>query len=224
MSLDGSGNYHQRLHALDVTTGAEEFNGPKEIQASFAGNGDNSSGGTVTFDPAQYAERAGLLLQNGVVYTAWTSHCDFRPYTGWIDRLRRDYAGAAERVEPVTPNGNEGAVWMSGAGLAGDSSGNIFLLDGNGVFDTTLNSSGFPSRGDYGNAFLKLSTTNKQLAVADYFEMSNQSQENGSDADLGSGGALLLPDVSDSTGKVWHLAVGARQRPQYLSGGSRQHG
>jgi len=69
MSKDGSGNYHQRLHALDVTTGTEQFGGPKEIQATYPGSGDNSSGGTVTFDPAQYAERAGLLLLNGVIYT-----------------------------------------------------------------------------------------------------------------------------------------------------------
>ena len=64
MSKDGSGNFHQRLHALDVTTGAEQFGGPHEIQGSFPGTGDNSSGGNVIFDPAQYEERAGLLLMN----------------------------------------------------------------------------------------------------------------------------------------------------------------
>ena len=62
MSKDGSGNYHQRLHALDVTTGAEQFGGPKEIQASYPGTGDGSSGGTVTFNPGQQLERPGLLL------------------------------------------------------------------------------------------------------------------------------------------------------------------
>ena len=207
MSKSGS-TYHQRLHALDASTGAEEFGGPREIQASFAGSGDNSSGGMVAFDPQQYAERAGLLLLNGVIYTAWTSHCDVRPYTGWIISFDE---GTLARVSVlnVTPNGNEGAIWMAGAGPAADASGNIFVLDGNGVFDNTLNASGFPMQGDYGNAFLKFSTTNKQLAVADYFEMSNQVQENGSDADLGSGGAMLLPDVTDNAGKTWHLAVGA---------------
>jgi hypothetical protein len=104
-------------------------------------------------------------------------------------------------------NGNEGAIWNSGAGMAADSAGNIFLLDANGLFDTTLNSSGFPENGDYGNAFLHL-TTKGGLAVADYFEMFNQSAENGSDTDLGSGGTLLLTS-RDSTGKTWQLAVGA---------------
>ena len=208
MSKDGSGSYHQRLHALDVTTGAEEFSGPQNIQASFPGNGDNSSGGKVVFDPGQYAERAGLLLQNGVVYTAWTSHCDARPYTGWI--MGFDQSTLAQvSVLNVTPNGNEGSVWMSGSGLAADTSGNIFLLDANGTFDTALDANGFPSQGDYGNAFLKISSANRQLAVADYFEMSNQGAENGSDEDLGSGGALVLPDLQDSSNQTRHLAVGA---------------
>jgi outer membrane protein assembly factor BamB len=206
MSKDGSGDYHQRLHALDATNGAERFHGPVEISARYRGTGDNSSGGYVIFDPAQYKERAGLLLINSTVYLAWASHCDFRPYTGWIMGYNTTTL-AQTTVLNVTPNGNEGAIWNSGAGMAADSTGNIFLLDANGVFDTTLNSSGFPENGDYGNAFLRL-TTKGGLAVADYFEMFNQSAENGSDTDLGSGGTLLLTS-RDSTGKTWQLAVGA---------------
>lgn len=208
MSKDGSGNYHQRLHALDVTTGAEEFGGPQEIQASFPGKGDNSSGGSVTFAPGQYEERAGLLLVNGIVYTSWTSHCDQRPYTGWVMGYDQNTL-AQVSVLNVTPNGSEGAIWMAGSGPAADKNGNIYLLDANGVFDTALDAHGFPNQGDFGNAFLKISTSNKQLAVADYFEMSNQAAENGADQDLGSGGALVLPDLNDSTGKARHLAVGA---------------
>ena len=208
MSKDGAGNYHQRLHALDVTTGAEQFGGPEDIQASFPGTGDNSSGGKVVFAPGQYAERAGLTLLNGVIYTAWTSHCDIRPYTGWI--MGFDQSTLAQvSVLNLTPNGNEGSVWMSGAGPAVDASGNIFLLDANGTFDTALDANGFPNQGDFGNAFLKISTANRQLSVADYFEMFNQGMENGSDEDLGSGGALVLPDLTDSSGHRRHLAVGA---------------
>ena len=206
MSKDGSGDYHQRLHAFDATNGAERFHGPVEISARYPGTGDNSSGGYVIFDPAQYKERAGLLLINSTVYLAWASHCDFRPYTGWIMGYNTTTL-AQTTVLNVTPNGNEGAIWNSGAGMAADSTGNIFLLDANGIFDTTLNSSGFPENGDYGNAFLHL-TTKGGLVVADYFEMFNQSSENGSDTDLGSGGTLLLTS-RDSTGKTWQLAVGA---------------
>jgi len=162
----------------------------------------------VIFDPAQYKERAGLLLLKGVIYTGWASHCDIRPYTGWIIGYSASTL-AQTSVLNITPNGNEGAIWMAGAGLAADSLGNIYFLDANGDFDTTLNASGFPGNGDYGNAFMKLSTSGNQLAVADYFEMYNQASENGSDTDLGSGGAMVLPDLSDGAGHTMHLAVGA---------------
>ena len=115
---------------------------------------------------------------------------------------------AQTTVLNLTPNGNEGAIWGSGAGMAAEGNGNIFLLDSNGDFDTNLNSAGFPRDGDFRNAFLKLSTKGG-LAVADYFEMDNEQQENNSDTDLGSGGALLLPPMKDSSGKIWQLASGA---------------
>jgi hypothetical protein len=108
----------------------------------------------------------------------------------------------------VTPNGNEGAIWMSGSAMAADSLGNIYFLDGNGTFDTTLKSNGFPINGDFGNAFLKLSSTNG-LRVDDYFALYNTVQESNQDEDLGSGGAIVLPDLRDKNGVVHHLAVGA---------------
>ena len=208
MSKDGSGNYHQRLHALDLARGTELFSGPVDIQATYPGTGDNSNGTSVIFDPKQYKERAALLLLNGVIYTGWASHCDDRPYTAWIMGYSETTL-AQTSVLNITPNGNEGAIWMAGAGLAADSSGNIYFLDANGDFDTTLNALGFPSDGDYGNAFMKLSTTGNQLAVADYFEMDNELSENSSDTDLGSGGTIVLPDLSDGAGHTVHLAVGA---------------
>jgi len=207
MSKDGSGNYFQRLHALDLSSGAELFGGPKLVQPAYPGTGDNTDGTNVIFDAKQYKSRPGLLLLNGIVYTAWGSHCDSRLYTGWV--IGYDAGTLAQTtVLNVTPNGSEGGIWMSGAGPAADASGNIYLLDGNGDFDTTLNGSGFPTNGNYGNAFLKLSTSSG-LAVTDYFEMDNEVSENGGDVDLGSGGAMVVPDQPDGQGHVFQLAVGA---------------
>jgi len=206
MSKDSSGNYYQRLHALDATSGAELYGGPVTIAAQYPGTGDGSSGGYVIFNPAQYKERAGLLVVGDTVYLAWASHCDARPYTGWIMGYNINTLKQTTVLD-ITPNAYQGAIWGSGAGMAADGDGNIFLLDGNGVFDSSLNSSGFPSQGDYGNAFLHL--TNKGgLAVADYFEMDNEASENGTDTDLGSGGTLLVSE-KDSSGTTWDLAVGA---------------
>jgi outer membrane protein assembly factor BamB len=207
MSEDSDGNYHQRLHALDLATGGELFGGPTEIQATYPGTGDNSQNGQVIFDPAQYAERAALLELNGVIYMAFTSHCDFRPYTGWLMGYSATTL-AQTSVLNFTPNGAEGAIWMAGAGLAADSQGYIYLLDANGSFDSTLNSQGFPINGDFGNGFLKIATS-PQLTVADYFEPYNTVSESGQDVDLGSGGAMILPDLSDSSGRTRHLVIGA---------------
>ncbi len=102
---------------------------------------------------------------------------------------------------------SRGAIWQSGAGLAADNDGNIYFLDGNGTFDTTLDSNGFPINGDYGNAMMKVSTSGG-LAVADYFSTYNTVQQTAIDIDLGSGGALVLPDISGTASKL-RLVVGA---------------
>ena len=206
MSKNAAGEYFQRLHALDLVTLAERPNSPVVIQATYPGTANNSVGMT-SFQPGQYEERAGLLLLSGTVYTAWTSHCDQTPYNGWI--IGYDESTLAQsQVLNVTPNGSEGAIWQAGGGMAADSAGNIYALVANGTFDTTLDASGFPFQGDYGNAFIKLSSAST-LQVTDYFDMDNTVAESNGDVDLGSGGAMLLPDQTDSTGVARQLAVGA---------------
>lgn len=208
MSEDQGGGYHQRLHALDAATGKEMPHSPVEIAATYPGTGANSSNGTVVFDPAQYAERAGLLLLNGEIYLSWTSHCDAGAYTGWLMGYNESSL-AQTTVLNLTPNGSDGSIWMAGDGLAADSSGNIYFLDANGTFDAQLNGQGMPIHDDYGNGFIKVSTAGGKLAVADYFEMSGTVSESNNDEDLGSGGDMLLPDIKDDAGNVHHLAVGA---------------
>ncbi|MBS0417381.1 MAG: pyrrolo-quinoline quinone [Proteobacteria bacterium] len=220
MSLDKSSNYHQRLHALDVTTGAELPGSPTEITGTFTFNGS-----TTTFDPGQYEERAALLLSGGVIYTTWTSHCDIAPYGGWViafkqsDLSRAAVINVAPGSNPNTAGGPSGddsqysrngpAIWMSGDGPAADAAGNIYFLTGNGRFETTLDANGFPNQGDYGNAFVKLSPSGSTLTVADYFATFNAVHLSAQDQDLGSGGEMLLPDLTDSTNTVRRLVVGA---------------
>ena len=203
MSKDHHGKYFQRLHALDIGRGFEMPGSPATIEARFP----NLRGETV-FDPKQYKERASLLLVDGVVYTSWASHCDIGDYTGWLIGYNASTLQQTN-VLNLTPNGSDGAIWMSGAGPAADSGGNIYLLDANGTFDTALNSKRFPVSGDFGNAFLKLSVSGGNLRVADYFNMHDTSAESLRDEDLGSGGALVLPDLKDASGHTWRLAVGA---------------
>jgi hypothetical protein len=210
MSKDASSNYHQRLHALDITTGVEHFGGPVDVAASYPGNGDNSVNGSVEFDPKQYKSRPGLLLLNGTVYTGWGSHCDIRPYTGWLIGYNESNLQQTA-VFNLAPNGNEAALWAAGGGVAADTSGNIFVQVANGTFDTSLNAQGFPNKGDYGNAFVKLvrSGGGGALGASDYWTMDNTVTESDHDEDLGSGGLILLPDVTDASGHTRRLGTGA---------------
>jgi hypothetical protein len=210
MSLDASSKYHQRLHALDVTSGAERLGGPVDIGASYT-----DSNGTTTFDPIQYEDRAALLLTSGTIYTTWSSHCDKPPYGGWI--MSYDQSSLRQVAALNVGPGSSGSasntvgpgIWMAGSGPVVDSSGNVYLLTGNGPFGPGLDASGFPSGGNYANSFLKLTPAGGTLKVSDYFAMWNVGTETAADLDLGSGGALLLPDMVDATNTVRHLLVGA---------------
>jgi len=189
------GTYYHKLHALDITTGAEKFGGPVTIQGSVAGIGDSSNGTNVAFIPIQHLQRTALLLANGNVYVAFASYDDQRPYHGWV------FAYNAANLQQVavfnaTPDGHGAGIWQGGGGLSADTSGNIYLTTGNGDF--TADTGGR----DYGDSVIKLSPT---LSVEDYFTPYNQATLDPEDLDLGSGGLLLLPDQS---GPYPHLGVG----------------
>jgi outer membrane protein assembly factor BamB len=213
VAMSNHGADIQRLHILDVTTGRELYGGPREITATYTA----PDGTKRTFDPGQYEERAALLLSRGTLYTTWTSHCDHAPYSGWI--ISYDATTLKQNgVLNVGPNGSgSGAagigpgIWMSGSGPAVDDAGFLYLLTGNGPFETELDAQGFPRLGDYGNSFLKLNSlvTSGRLSVADYFTYSDAPSDSAADLDLGSGGIIVLPDLKDSGGTVRHLAVGA---------------
>jgi len=205
VSKDAAGNYYQRLHALDLTTGKELFGGPTLITGTFPGTGANSSNGNVTFDPAQYLERAALLEVNGSIFLTWGSHCDIGAYTSWIMSYSADSLQQTGILNLV-PNGSDGGIWMSGGGPAADAAGNIFISVGNGTFDTNLDANGFPSQKDCGNCFVKITST-PPLTLLDYFTPADTLAESATDHDLGTGGPLLLPDVTDASGTTRQLAV-----------------
>ena len=202
-STDGL-NYFHRLHALDLLTGNEKSPGPIKIAATVSGTGDGSTNGQLVFDSNTMSlhqlARPGLLLMNGTIYIAFASHCDFSPYHGWL--FAYDAATFTQKsVYVTTPNGGLGGFWMGGTGIAADSSGNIYIPSGNGDFDTT----NVPAR-ETGDTLLKLGTTNQILTLLDYFTPENQDDLRNNDSDLGSGGALLLPD---QPGSFPHILVQA---------------
>jgi hypothetical protein len=190
--LGAPATFHQRLHALSILDGSEKFGGPVDIQASVPGNGNASSNGIVAFDPFLGGQRPALLLDNGHVIISWASHCDNGPYHGWAMSYAPNGANALaqEAVLNTSPNGALSGVWMSGSGPAADASGNIYFATGNGSWDGNTN---------FGDSIVKLGPPTAgsfPAANFDYFTPINQASLSSADQDLGSGGLLLLPDLS----------------------------
>ena len=209
MSRNAAGtSYYHRIHALDLSTGAEQFNGPVLVRATYPGTGDGSANGVVTFDPPQYKDRPGLMILNGLLYTTWGSHCDRRPYAGWLISYNETTL-AQNAVLNFAPNGFQAAPWNAGAAPAADPQGNIYLSLGNGSFDTTFNAQGLPSGGDYGNSLIKVTPSGNKLTPVDFWTMDNSNIESGNDMDLGAGGLMLLPPFNDVSGTARRLAVAA---------------
>jgi hypothetical protein len=194
------GKFFHKLHALNVATGAEKFSGPRVIAASVRGAGDGSVNGVVKFDPFRQHQRVGLLLQNGNVYVSSASHCDIGPYHGWVI----SYNAATLKKNGTwnsTPNGGLGGVWQGGPGVAADTNSNVYLATGNGTFDVDQ------SGQDYGDSIVKLGPpAANHIKPLDFFTPFNQNDLNSADADLGSGGLVLLPNQN---GPHAHLLVQA---------------
>jgi len=189
-----SGTYFHKLHALDITTGAEKFGGPVTLQGSVLGTGDSSDGTYVHFIPVQHLQRTGLLLANGNVYVGFASYSDVRPYHGWVLAYG---AGTLKQtgVFNDTPDGDAAGIWQGAGGIAADASGNLYLTTGNGDFNADTGGR------DYGDSIIKLSPS---LGVEDYFTPYNHLTLDTTDYDLGSSGPLLLPDQS---GPYPHLLI-----------------
>jgi hypothetical protein len=180
--------FYQRLHAINLTTGSENPGSPVTIAGIYPGTGDG--GTTVTFNARQQHQRAGLAFANGRVYVAWGSHEDSLPWYGWM--MSYQYNGTSfvqNSVINVTPNTQQGGIWMGGGAPSVDSNNNVYVLTGNGNFDAA---NGSAPNNDYGDSLLQL---NPALQVAQYFTPSSQLTDSQTDKDFGSGGTAILADL-----------------------------
>ena len=201
--------YMQRLHALDLTTGAEKLGGPVPINVSVSGTGVGASGGKIKLDLFWQRQRTALLLLNGVVYFGFSSHEDNGPWHGWLigyDATTLQLVAAYN----ATPNSIAGGIWGAGnTGISADSSSNIYVMTGNGDFN--------PSISDYADSALKLRfSSGTGLTLLDYFTPYNQSNISSLDYDLGSGSLLILPDSLGSTAHPHLMLGGGKEGVMYL--------
>jgi hypothetical protein len=188
-----NGVYTDSLFALDITDGARKFGGSVAISASVAGTA-YGSGGTVNFVSQVQNQRPALTLSKGVVYLCFASYGDSHNYEGWILGYNASNIKEQDIVYNSNPNGMRGGIWMSGQGPAVDAAGNLYVITGNGSFDST-------SANDFGDSFLKLTpdTSDRYFTISDWFTPYNQSTLDAGDLDLGSDGPLLIPGTHYTT-------------------------
>ena len=201
--VNNNTTFYYRMHVLDIRTGVEKLLGPAfgaPITAKVPGTGGGSQDGYITFDPLWHIQRAALTMANGLIYVSWGSFCDFGTWHGWIMAFNKSSLWPSG-VLMVTPNGYDGGIWNSGAGIAVDASNNLYVSTGNGLFDINLGGI------DYADSVLRLSWTGSQPAILDYFTPWDQGWLDSYDWDLSAGGMLLLPDQPGS--KYPHLLIQA---------------
>jgi PQQ-like domain len=207
-----TGHHIYRLHSVDLATGNDTSS--PEITATFPGSfpAKDVSGGQVQWRANEVRNRAALLLAGNTIYTAWASFCDFAPYAGWIIAFDESSLTQVGRIDvnptkaglvsgSSLPDGSGAGIWGAGGALAAaPTSTFVFACTGNGPFD---------GRATFGDSILKLTlnSTQKTVQVLDFFTPFDQATDQQRDRDLGSGGVVILPTMTDAGGTARKLGV-----------------
>ncbi len=198
------------LHAISITTLKDLVTPPViKFGATLA------DGTTWTFNPKFHLQRPGLLEANGSIYVAFGSNGDTQPDQSRGSILRFDATSLAFLGSDVTNtlrwNTNPyylSSIWQSGYGIASDSNGDIYFSTGNSDPYTPSYSTSF-NRPDS-----VVHLTGDLTALVDSFTPSDYFQLDQGDTDLGSGGAMLLPDQPGSTPHL--LVAGGKDGRAFL--------
>jgi uncharacterized protein (TIGR03437 family) len=195
LTKEPGGQYVYRLHALDIRSGAERPGSPVKVQPP-------------GFVPSSHKQRTALLLSKGMVYSSWSGHCDLGTYQGWV--MAHD-AATLKLLAAFndTPDGSGASFWNGGAGPSADEEGNIFVVSANGDFD------GDASEAQFDESVLKLAPA-PQLSVTGLFTPFNKAVLDQLDLDLGSSGALVLPDEAGSAAHSHLLFTSGKEGRMYL--------
>jgi hypothetical protein len=165
-----SGLATHSLHALNLSTGAEQPGSPVQIAAP-------------GFNSAPAVQRTGLLLANGNIYFSFAGHCDQGSYKG-ITLAYQTGTLTQVGVHDASPSDNGAGIWQGGNGAAADAAGSVYWVTGNGTWDGATN---------FSETIIKANAT---LAMLDWHTPTNPKSLDAEDADLTSTGPLLLSGTS----------------------------
>jgi hypothetical protein len=189
-----------QLHALKLNDLTDKI-APVTVAASHK----LSNGVTFNFDAKFQRQRVALLQTNGRIYAAFGSFCDAGGASsrGWLLGWRANTLAplAANQMNDTlatSPSYFLSSIWMSGYGVAADSSGDLYFVTGNSAAPTydgvhNIQESVAKVSGDLTN-------------LLSIFTPSDVGPLDQGDVDFGSGGVLLL---EPQNGPIPRLAAAA---------------
>ncbi|HEV2376115.1 MAG TPA: choice-of-anchor D domain-containing protein [Streptosporangiaceae bacterium] len=172
------------LVGINVTTGAITF------KQRIVGHPSNDS--HLTFDAPQQGQRVGLLLLNGWVYAGFGSHCDTKPYVGYIAGWNLTTSATTLWTDEANVTINRGGIWQGGGGLMSDGPTRFFFTSGNGI--SPAKGPGNSPPGQLSESTVEMDPQpNGTLQAKDFFSPADSATLDNKDIDFGAGGPVGLP-------------------------------
>ena len=214
----GTNTPHYYLVAVNASTGA--YNSANNIHIS----GRPSNDSNIKFQAQQEMERPGVLLaSDGSIWAAFGSHCDTKPYVGFVTRVVPTTGAYTLWSDESGTTYDQAGIWMGGGGVVQDPAGNVFVTTGNGVSPTKTNTP--PGQLAESVIHLAYDSGTGAIKAVDFFSPANAPSLDAADTDFGSGGSVALPfgtgtypDVlaaPSKDGRIWLLnrdALGGREQ------------
>lgn len=190
-------SFHTKLHAINLKNG-RDVTKAVEIRP----RGRLTTGGKIHFDPQNQWNRASLAYQNGSIYMGVGSHCDNNAgnISGWMLRYDTNL-NLVDKFNTIKASaGYElSSIWMAGFAPAIGPDGRVYAITGNGYYNAAKGHKG------YGESVLGFTP---DLKIDSTFTPQEWQSLNNSDADFGSGGAMLIPSVDGQQAPPMILASG----------------
>jgi hypothetical protein len=212
-----SGSPEYYMVQMDPATGA--------VVHKTAITGHPSNDSHVTFSAKYNMERPGVLIMNGSVYGAFASHCDTKPYDGYIARVDTSGSpgGGALWSDESGVTYDQAGIWQGGGGLMSDGSGRIFVTSGNGV--SPAKGPGNKPPGQLAESVIRLAVnSNGTLTAQDFFSPAVAPSWDAADMDYGAGAPVGVPftvagyntlEQAGKNGQIWLLnrnGLGGREQ------------
>jgi hypothetical protein len=188
-------------------------------------SGHPSNDSSITFSAKYNMERPGVLVtSDGAVWGAFASHCDFKPYAGYVTRVQISSSpnpAVSLWTDESQPTNDQAGIWQAGGGIVQDPQGRIYMTSGNGVSPTK---SATPGKA-LAESVIRLAYDGggNTISAQDFFSPANAPSLDAADTDFGSGGPVALPFMTKGSTAAYPYILAAPSKDGRLWLLNRSH-